>query len=288
MIADGPTVIVQCAKCRHDLPAGVSFCRVCGRAQGPDPVTRSVRGAARRVRRLQARGLLFGVEPVLWLFAALGGIAISVTRNAGNVISLPGFLQAVALTMVLLLCAAGVARLAWSISGLSQTAGLISGMAVTFVVPIVVIAVTLNQPRAFAGIGGSSAAQGIQIIPSAPVLPLPPAQNLPSPQPAPPQILRQLPVRWRQSGRRIDCTISNESDWHVEEVGVQVTLWADQRPLRNETCRLPARMAPGGKVTLDLPVLVQFPTPPGQTWECRVVTAWGVDPARMAPGRRVR
>jgi hypothetical protein len=47
-------------------------------------------------------------------------------------------------------------------------------------------------------------------------------------------------------------------------------------------------MAPGGKVTLDLPVLVQFPTPPGQTWECRVVTAWGVDPARMALGRRVK
>ena len=261
---------VECPRCRNGLPGDARFCRRCGHAQGGDPFTRAARGVKRAGRRFATgtHGPVLGVDPVLWLFAALGGVATSVVRNFGDLASARTVGYAVGSTLVLLVCGAVVGRVAWFLSRKSNTLALLSGMAAIFFVVLGVIASVVNPPRAATAArsdrnwaetstaGAAHTGLPVRLLPAAAV--------------------QQIPVSWRVSGRRVECIISNQSPWQLEELQVQAIVVANRRVVQTRSYPFTTRIAVGGTTTLELPI--DLDPQARQSVHCQVVSARGVAP----------
>jgi hypothetical protein len=212
----------------------------------------------------RAGGPVFGIEPVLWLFAALGGLAMAGVRNFGNLFSAYAAGYAVGGALTLLLVGGVVARIGWIVSRRSQTVGILSGMAVIFFVTFGVIANAVNPPAAPARKPAAlDFPQPLVRPPGPPIRPLPATA------------VGQLSVQWRYSGGRIDCIITNRSAWQVEDLQMEVIVWANRRTVRSHRCPV-ASIIPAGEVaTIELPLDLELE--PRQSIDCRVVSATGFE-----------
>ena len=284
MALDVAGIPVECPRCRNGLPGDARFCRRCGHAQGADPFTRAARGARRAGRRFAyvTHGQVLGADPVLWLFAALGGIAMSVVHNFNNLASSRSVGYSIGATLGLLLCGAVVARVGWHLSGRSQTVSLLGGMAAILFVALGVIAGAANDGRAT--ITGpkddqwlvSNGPAGTRRAAQAGL----PLRSLPA------AALGQLPVSWRISGRRLECIVSNQSPWQVEELNVQVIVVANRRVVQTRTFPFKAAIAAGRTTTFALPLQLDSDT--RQSVHCQVISAMGFETPPPAPGAGVK
>jgi hypothetical protein len=273
---------VECPKCRNGLPADARYCRRCGGAQGGDPVTRAARSAGRVHRRLLARagGPLFGIEPVLWLFAVLGGLGMAGVRHFDNLVSAEALGYAIGGTLVLLLLAGLSARVAWALSGRSQTAGIFVGMAVIFFVTFGVIANAVNPPAPrektpFASAAASPVPFRLAPPPPAPAPALQPSR--PPIHPLPATAVAQLAVQWRYSGRKLECVVTNHSTWQVEDLQMEVVVWANRRTVETFRTSIVAIIPSGEVGTLEVPL--DLALQPRQAFDCRVLSARGFEAA---------
>ena len=120
--------------------------------------------------------------------------------------------------------------------------------------------------------------------PASPPTPSPRPRFSPTPVPAPPRTARAMPasaanqlsLRWTVSGDRLDCTVTNNSAWQVQEVCIAVNVWTDQRLAQGGPHRIPINIAPGASVRANLPLGLEFK--PGYGLECRVMWATGFQP----------
>ena len=97
-------------------------------------------------------------------------------------------------------------------------------------------------------------------------------------RPLPAGAVGQLDVQWRYSAGKMDCVITNRSGWRVEELQMEVRVWANRRVVRSHGCPIVATIPPGGVASVELPLQLQIQ--PRQSFECRVLAAQGFAPSR--------
>ena len=99
-----------------------------------------------------------------------------------------------------------------------------------------------------------------------------------------PYAVDQLTLRWQATGDRVDCTITNGSAWHVQELWILVNIYKDQRVTDGRSCHVEVSIPPGKTERVELPL--DFGYKPGYGLACRVISASGLEPT--SPQGRVR
>jgi hypothetical protein len=282
-----------CTRCNMSLPRSARFCRRCGERIG------EAKAAATPWWRFQSLGALgFRLDPLLWLFVAVGAIVQGLARHwsdlpGANAARIAGMIGGVVGSAICCSCGAIVcSAVTWRLASRSKTAAWVGGL-----VGVVLVIAIPHTPVPARASGNPAIPPGFtdcrpalkpfdsQAMP--PFVPVPPPGFVPESQ-----VQAELPATEIRGligsdgvigpgfgglnglNRYLSAKFYNGSAWSIQEVTIQVRISrADGRLRSLEAHRTATNVGIGSVGRIDARLDADLEN--GETWDWAIVGARG-------------